>query len=186
MPYIILDRDGVINFDSDQYIKSPEEWLPIPGSLQAIAQLNQAGFEIFIATNQSGVGRGYYSLNTLTRIHQKLREQLATVGGYIKEIFYCPHHPEENCACRKPRPGLLQQIKIKYKIDLKSTFFIGDSHIDIQAAQTIGCRPILVLTGKGQEALNQYPELIELPHFANLAQAAPYVISHYSKIRTLS
>src|SRR5579862_2669163 len=111
MPYIILDRDGVINYDSEAYIKSPEEWLPIPGSLEAIATLNRHGFRVLIATNQSGVSRGYYDLAMLDRIHEKLVAQLAAVGGCIEEIFFCPHHPDDHCVCRKPKPGMIYQIK---------------------------------------------------------------------------
>jgi D-glycero-D-manno-heptose 1,7-bisphosphate phosphatase len=176
MSFIILDRDGVINYDSDEYIKSPEEWLPIPGSLDAIAQLNRAGFRVLIATNQSGVARGYYDLETLDLIHEKLMRELAACGGYIEEIFFCPHHPEEHCACRKPNPGLIYQIQKKYPIQLAHTFFIGDSLVDIQAATTSGCMPILILSSKGQKTLAEHPELIHIPHFPNLAQAVEYVL----------
>lgn len=177
MPYIILDRDGVINYDSDAYIKSPDEWIPIPGSLEAIAELNRAGFQVIIATNQSGVARGYYDLEILDSIHEKFMRELAAVGGYIEEIFFCPHHPDEHCGCRKPKPGMLEQIQKKYALDLTETFFIGDSHVDMHAAQAVGCRPILISTGKGELALKKYPELSKLPHFPDLARAVEYVIS---------
>lgn len=177
MTFIILDRDGVINYDSEEYIKSPEEWLPIPGSLQAIAKLNQSGFKVLVATNQSGLGRGYYDLATLNRIHEKFMHELAKFGGQIEEIFVCPHLPEENCYCRKPNPGLLYNIQKKYPVHLANTFFIGDSIVDIQAAQTAGCLPMLVLTGNGQRSLENYPELLDIPNFPDLANAVEHVLS---------
>src|SRR5260221_14569878 len=127
MTYIILDRDGVINYDSIEYIKSPDEWLPIPGSLDAIAQLNRSGFHVLVVTNQSGVARGFYDLEMLDLIHEKMMHELAAVGGYIDEIFFCPHHPDENCICRKPKPGLFQKLAAKYPLNLAGTFFICDS-----------------------------------------------------------
>ncbi|MFZ2314875.1 MAG: D-glycero-beta-D-manno-heptose 1,7-bisphosphate 7-phosphatase [Gammaproteobacteria bacterium] len=177
MPFIILDRDGVINYDSDTYIKSPDEWYAIPGSLEAIAQLNRSGFRVLIATNQSGVARGLYDLETLDAIHEKLMHELASVGGYIEEIFFCPHHPDEACDCRKPRPGMFHQMLSKYDIDLPNTYFIGDNITDIQLAQTIGCLPILVLTSKGQAMLEKHPELSFIPHFADLAHAVDFILN---------
>ncbi len=182
MKYIILDRDGVINYDSEEYIKSPDEWLPIPGSLNAIAQLNRSGFQVLVATNQSGIARGYFDLATLDSIHQKLMHELAAAGGYIEAIFYCPHHPNDACPCRKPKPGLLYQIAEKYHVNLADTFFIGDSNIDVQAAKAANCMPILVLTGKGQQAVERHPELSNIPHFSNLAGAVEYVLSQQRKI----
>lgn len=177
MSFIILDRDGVINYDSDQYIKSPNEWHAIPGSLNAIAQLNRAGFRVLIVTNQSGVARGYYDIETLDLIHEKLLRELASVGGYIEEIFFCPHHPDEACDCRKPQPGLLYQIAKKYPIDLTKTYFIGDSIVDIRVAQSSGCIPLLVLTGNGETTLKKYPDISNISSFPDLARAADYVIS---------
>jgi D-glycero-D-manno-heptose 1,7-bisphosphate phosphatase len=176
MSYIILDRDGVINYESMEYIKSPEEWHPIPGSLEAIAQLNRHGYRVIVATNQSGVARGFYDIETLDLIHEKLMRELAAVGGYIEEIFFCPHHPEEGCHCRKPQPGLIEQIKQKYNIELEKTYFIGDSVVDMQVAQLTGCRPLLVLTGNGHTVLNKHPEFSAIPHFPNLAEAVDYVL----------
>ncbi len=176
-PLIILDRDGVINYDSDYYIKSPDEWLPIPGSLTAIAQLNRAGFRVVIATNQSGVARGLYDLEMLSQIHEKLIRELTSVGGYIEEIFFCPHHPAENCECRKPKLGMFKQIQAKYKVDLRDTFFIGDTFTDMQAAKEIPCKPILILSEKGQQALAMHPELASIPHFPDLAEAVHYVLA---------
>lgn len=173
---IIIDRDGVINFDSPAYIKSPEEWLPIPGSLEAIAQLNRHNYQVVIATNQSGVARGYYDLETLDRIHEKLIAELAAVGGFVTEIFFCPHHPDENCFCRKPKPGLLHRIQEKFSVDLKNTFFIGDSWTDMQVAFAMGCKPILVLTGNGNKTLTEHPELANIQCFADLAKASDYII----------
>ncbi len=176
-PLIILDRDGVINYDSDYYIKSPSEWLPIPGSLIAIAQLNRAGYRVVVATNQSGVARGLYDLETLSHIHEKMMYELAAVGGYIEEIFFCPHHPDENCDCRKPKLGMFKQIQKKYKTDLSNTFFIGDTFTDVQAAMAVPCKPILVLSGKGRQALAAHPELASVPYFENLAEAVTYVLA---------
>lgn len=176
MPFIILDRDGVINYDSDAYIKSPEEWLPIPGSLEAIAQLNRAGYQVLIATNQSGIARGLFDFDMLDLIHEKLLRELAAVGGYIQEIFFCPHHPEQNCFCRKPKPGLLLQMQEKYPVQMQHTFYIGDSYKDVQAAQTMGCRPLLVLTGRGKYELAEHPELAKVRSFVDLAEAVEFVL----------
>ncbi len=177
MAFIILDRDGVINFDSDAYIKSPDEWLPIPGSLDAIAELNRAGFRVLVATNQSAVARGFIDIDMLDSIHEKMLRLLASVGGYVDEVFFCPHHPDDGCACRKPKPGLLHSMAAKYPLNLKETFFIGDSIGDIRAAQTVGCLPILVLSGNGQSTLEKNPDLITIPHFPDLARAVEYVLS---------
>src|SRR5262245_44208111 len=151
MPFIILDRDGVINYDSEEYIKSPEEWLPIPNSLEAIAQLNRFGFRVLIVTNQSGIARGYFDLQMLDLIHEKFIQELSSVGGYVEEIFFCPHRPEDVCDCRKPKPGLLYQIQNRYPIYFPQTYFIGDTFSDVQAAESVGSIPLLVLTGKGQQ-----------------------------------
>jgi D-glycero-D-manno-heptose 1,7-bisphosphate phosphatase len=177
MSYIILDRDGVINYDSNHYIKSPAEWLAIPGSLEAIAQLNRHGYRVLIATNQSGVARGYYDIDTLDEIHEKLTHELAAVGGYIEEIFFCPHHPDENCACRKPKPGMLHAIAEKYALDLQATYFIGDTHSDIQAAEAAGCLPILILSDKGMLVKDRYPEMKNIPSFTSLAKAVESILS---------
>ena len=152
---IILDRDGVINIDSPNYIKSPAEWLPIPGSLEAIAALNKAGYTVVIATNQSGLGRGLFNLETLHAIHEKMQTTLATLDGHIDFIAFCPHTPEDECACRKPRPGLLLQISQRYNCTLQDLPIIGDSYRDINAALNVGAQPILVLTGNGQKTQTQ-------------------------------
>jgi len=148
---IVLDRDGVINFDSEQFIKSPDEWRPIPGSLEAIARLNQAGYRVVVATNQSGVGRGLFGMTTLTDIHDKMFRALNQVGGRIDAVFYCPHAADSNCDCRKPKPGMLQQIGLRFGVDMDQVPSIGDGLRDLQAAAAIGARPILVLTGKGEK-----------------------------------
>lgn len=177
MPYIILDRDGVINHESNEYIKSPDEWHPIPGSLEAIARLNGAGYRVFVATNQSGVARGFYDLEILSSIHEKCFELLRQMGGHIEEIFFCPHHPDELCFCRKPKPGLFFQIQKKYAIPLADTYYIGDSITDIEVARVVGCKPILVLTGNGKSTLDLHPELLATPHFNNLSDAVNFILS---------
>ena len=151
MKLIILDRDGVINFDSAQFIKSPEEWKPIPGSLAAIARLNQSGYRVVVATNQSGVGRGLFEMDTLNAIHEKMLKALAQVGGRIDAIFFCPHTSADNCACRKPKPGMLHEISKRFNTNLTDVPAIGDALRDLQAAVAVGAKPMLVLTGKGKK-----------------------------------
>lgn len=171
-PFIILDRDGVINYESKEYIKTPEEWLPIPGSLEAIALLNQAGYTVTVATNQSGVGRGLYTEDDLGAIHQKMRTRLNVLGGAVDKIFYCPHRPDEHCTCRKPGIGLFEQIADYYQLDLRGIRVIGDSLRDIKAALKVGCQPILVLTGNGEQTLLNNRELVdEIPIFSDLLSA---------------
>jgi len=151
---VILDRDGVINYDSDEYIKSPCEWEAIPGSLEAIARLNQAGYRVVVASNQSGLGRGLFTLDELHQIHQKMHKELSEVGGTIEAIFFCPHSPNEDCQCRKPRPGLFDDIANRLGIALINVPAVGDSLRDLQAASAAGAKPILVRTGKGLETLS--------------------------------
>ncbi|ARU86491.1 D-glycero-beta-D-manno-heptose 1,7-bisphosphate 7-phosphatase [Pseudomonas sp. M30-35] len=153
MKLLILDRDGVINHDSDAYIKSVEEWIPIPSSITAIADLSKAGWTIAIATNQSGIGRGYYGVAELDAMHQRMRQLVAEQGGEIGLILYCPHGPDEGCACRKPKPGMLHSIAAHYAVELKGVWFVGDSSGDLQAATTVDCQPVLVKTGKGERTL---------------------------------
>jgi len=149
-PLVILDRDGVINADSDEFIKSPDEFVPLPGSIEAIAQLCRAGFRVVIASNQSGVGRGLFSLDTLELIHAKLRAEVAAAGGVIAGIFFCPHEPDANCDCRKPKPGLLRQIAAAFDCDLRGVPVVGDSARDLEAATAVDARPVLVRTGNGR------------------------------------
>lgn len=151
MKLIILDRDGVINFDSDQFIKSPDEWKPIPGSLEAIARLNQWGWRVVVASNQSGIGRGLFGMDTLNAINEKMVKSLALVGGRLDAIFFCPHAADSTCDCRKPKPGLLRQIAERFNVDLTGMPTVGDSLRDLQAGTAVGCKPYLVLTGKGQK-----------------------------------
>ncbi len=171
---IILDRDGVINEDSDDYIKSPEEWLPIPGSLEAIALMNQAGFTVVVATNQSGLARAYYDETTLAQIHDKMHAALFAVKAKVAHIFYCPHGPDEGCLCRKPLPGLLLQAKELFNLaSLKDVPFVGDSWRDIEAALAAGALPVLVKTGKGQKTAQKHAhELMNIPQFDNLLSFA--------------
>ena len=150
---IVLDRDGVINHDSDQFIKAPDEWRPIPGSLEAVARLNHAGFRVVVATNQSGVGRGLLDIGTLNAIHEKMHRALAQVGGRLDAIFYCPHTADSQCECRKPRPGMLEEIGRRFNVDMTGVPCVGDSRRDLIAADAVGAQPMLVLTGKGETTL---------------------------------
>ena len=172
MQLIILDRDGVINFDSDQFIKTPEEWKPIPGSLEAIARLNQAGYRVVVATNQSGIGRGLFDMPMLNAIHDKMYKACALVGAHIDAVFYCPHTSESQCKCRKPRPGMLEEIAARYNVSLADVPAVGDSLRDLQSAAAMGAQPYLVLTGKGfkTQAAGGLPEGTRVyPNLAALA-----------------
>jgi D-glycero-D-manno-heptose 1,7-bisphosphate phosphatase len=146
---VILDRDGTINEDSDDFIKSADEWKPLPGALEAIARLNHAGWHTVVVSNQSGLGRGLYEVSDLNAIHAKMYQMLAAVGGRIDAVFYCPHTPADACACRKPATGLFEQIEDRYGLDLKNVPAVGDSARDAVAAAAVGCEAHLVLTGKG-------------------------------------
>ena len=152
---IVLDRDGTINHDSDQFIKSPDEWRPIPGSLEAIARLNHAGYRVVVATNQSGIGRGLFDMATLNAIHDKMHRALSQVGGRIDAIFYCPHTADATCDCRKPKPGLLREEGRRFNADMQGLPVIGDGLRDLQAAESVGSQPMLVLTGKGERTLRE-------------------------------
>ena len=171
MKLVILDRDGVINLDSDQYIKSPEEWKPIPGSLEAIARLNQWGYRVVVATNQSGVGRGLFEMDTLNAIHDKMMKAVAQVGGRIDAVFFCPHTDADNCGCRKPKAGLFREIAARYSADLTGVPAIGDSLRDLLAAQAVGAQPILVLTGKGAKTQKDPKLPADIPVYPDLAAA---------------
>lgn len=160
-PLIILDRDGVINHDSEAYIKSPDEWLPIEGSLEAITQLNNAGFLVAVATNQSGIARGYYNLDTLQEMHNKMQAMLAEMGGKIDCINYCPHGPTDNCDCRKPKPGMLLKIADKFSAPPESITFVGDTVSDMKAAEAANIPFVLVKTGKGSKTYEDNVEKIE-------------------------
>lgn len=169
MTLLILDRDGVINQDSDAFIKSPDEWIPIPGSLEAIARLNRAGYRIAVASNQSGIARGYFDLQTLEAIHEKMALQLAALGGRIEVLLFCPHGPQDHCDCRKPLPGLFTQIGGIMRRDLHGVYAVGDSARDLQAAQSAGATPVLVKTGKGEGTLAQGGIAASVPVFDDLA-----------------
>ena len=171
MKLIILDRDGVINVDSDQYIKSPDEWRPIPGSLDAIARLNQWGYRVIVATNQSGIGQGLFEMDTLNAINDKMIKAASQVGGRFDAIFFCPHTSTDNCDCRKPKPGLFKEIAARYNVDLTGVPAIGDSLRDLQAALAVGAQPMLVLTGKGNKTLADPALPPGVPVFADLAAA---------------
>lgn len=166
---IILDRDGVINHDSDEFIKSPDEWEAIPGSLEAIAKLNQAGYRIVVVTNQSGLSRGLFTLDDLHQIHHKMHKFLEDVGGTVEAIFFCPHHPKEECQCRKPRPGMFQDIANRLGISLVNVPVVGDSLGDLQAAIASGAKPILVLTGKGKQTVDEMLGFDDVPIYNDLA-----------------
>jgi D-glycero-D-manno-heptose 1,7-bisphosphate phosphatase len=158
-PLVILDRDGTINVDRDDYVKSPEEWLPLPGALEAMARLTQAGFQIVIATNQSGLARGLFNMDALNAMHSKMLRWLAPLGGRVDGIFFCPHAPHQGCMCRKPLTGLLDDIAQRLGVYLQGVPMVGDSLRDLQAAQAAGAEPHLVLTGKGARVdRTQLPE----------------------------
>ena len=150
---IVLDRDGVINYDSDQFIKSPDEWRPVPGSLEAIARLNHAGYRVVVATNQSGIGRGLFDMGMLNAIHEKMHKALGHVGGRLDAIFFCPHTADSKCECRKPKPAMLVEIGKRFSAELTGMPCIGDSLRDLMAADAVGAQPMLVLTGKGEKTL---------------------------------
>lgn len=188
---IILDRDGVINQDSDQYIKSVEEFIPISGSLEAIARLCQANFSVRVATNQSGIARGLFTLATLEKMHEKLQNLLLPLEGNIDGFYYCPHAPEDHCTCRKPKSGLIKQIANDFFIgqspqfqqeQLAKTYVIGDSLRDLDAGKEAGTKIALVKTGKGirslqtiaQEHLSDYSQV---PIYNNLSDFTDYILA---------
>ncbi len=178
MKLVILDRDGTINEDRDDYVKSPEEWVPIPGSLEAIARLNHAGWHTVIASNQSGLARGLFDMATLNAIHARMNRELAAVGGRIDAIFFCPHMPDDGCLCRKPRPGLIALIGERYGVELAETYMVGDSLPDLRAGVAAGCAPHLVRTGKGaaldaaalRALVKEVPHATIHPDLASFAQ----------------
>lgn len=179
---IILDRDGVINHDSDHYIKTVDEWRPIDGSIEAIARLTAAGFQVAIATNQSGIGRQYFSQATLAAMHQKMLQLVDDAGGKIVHIAYCPHLPDDGCDCRKPKPGLIHQIEQVTGLSAKGRWMVGDSLSDLQAGTAANCRTALVLSGKGmrtQAKLLANPDLLigPVPEFDNLAKFVDWLLS---------
>ena len=176
MKLIILDRDGVINYDSEQFIKSPDEWEPIPGSLEAIARLSQADYHVVVATNQSGVGRGLFDMQMLNAIHDKMLKSVVHAGGRIDAIFFCPHTTAANCNCRKPKSGMIDEIATRYNTDLKDVPAVGDSLRDLEAVARLGAQPILVRTGKGEKTLAKggLPEGTQV--YADLAEAVAALV----------
>lgn len=182
---IILDRDGVINHDSDAYIKSPDEWTPIDGSLAAIARLNHAGYIVTIASNQSGIGRGYFSLESLTAMHTKMDALLEREGGRIDAVFFCPHKPDDSCHCRKPKPAMLLEIGQRFNVSLGNVFFIGDTVSDMKAAYASEANPLLVRTGKGEKAemILKAECRVDVPVYDDLSSAVDAILdgSIYTK-----
>tara|TARA_B110000495_G_scaffold119402_1_gene103572 strand:+ start:289 stop:825 length:537 start_codon:yes stop_codon:yes gene_type:complete len=176
MKLVILDRDGVINQDSADFIKNPNEWIPIPDSLESIARLNQHGFSIIIATNQSGIGRGLFDIETMNAINKKMLDLLAQVGGHIDAIFYCPHTEDANCKCRKPKSGMLEEISTRFGVSLKNIPAVGDAARDLEAYQSVSAQPILVKTGKGEDTFvsKAYPKNTWI--FNNLSQAVDKIL----------
>jgi D-glycero-D-manno-heptose 1,7-bisphosphate phosphatase len=166
---IILDRDGVINLDSEGYIKNPDEWEPIPGSLESINRLKKAGYLVTVATNQSGIARGIFGEDDLKQIHDKMIRMLAARGASIDGIYYCPHGPQDNCICRKPKPGLLIKIAREFDIKLSETPFVGDNIGDIRAAEMANAKPVLVRTGNGEFVMQNYPEALNITVYDDLS-----------------
>ncbi|HEX6929203.1 MAG TPA: D-glycero-beta-D-manno-heptose 1,7-bisphosphate 7-phosphatase [Gammaproteobacteria bacterium] len=171
MKVLVLDRDGVINADSPEYIKSPDEWHPLPGSIEAITRASNAGFTVAVASNQSGVGRGLFDLDTLSAIHDAMIEAVEDAGGRIDLIVFCPHAPDEGCDCRKPKPGLLRRIETELGMTLAGQWVVGDSARDLAAAQAVGARAVLVRTGNGAETESRLTATEDVPVFDNLAAA---------------
>ncbi len=189
MKLIILDRDGVINHDRDDYVKSADEYIPIEGSISAIARLNKAGFTVVVATNQAGLARGKFELEDLEAMHAKLTRLVEEGGGEIGAIFYCPHHPDDNCKCRKPKPGMLDAIEAEFNTSVESSYFVGDSLRDLQAAVQKGCKPLLVKTGNGVRTLAQLAvpglqtnlpaiDAEQVQVFDDLSAAADFIIAN--------
>lgn len=174
---VVLDRDGVINRESPDFIRRPEEWVPLPGSIQAIADLTRAGFRVVVASNQSGVGRGLFSASTLAAIHERMTRTVEAAGGRLDGIWFCPHRPEEACECRKPLPGLLRQIEAHYGITLRGTPVIGDSYRDLEAAWRVGARAMLVRTGNGAETEHRLAPDAAVEVFTDLAAVAARLIA---------
>lgn len=191
MKLIILDRDGVINHDSADYIKSADEWIAIDGSIDAIARLYKAGFTVVVATNQAGLAKGKFDLDDLEAMHEKLTGLVEEQGAELGAIFYCPHHPDDNCKCRKPMPGMIDAIEAEFNISAEGFYFVGDSLRDLQAAVTKGCKPVLVKTGNGEKTLAQLADVslqTDAPHltddqvhvFDNLASVVDFILANDS------
>ncbi len=174
---VILDRDGVINYDSDEYVKTTDEWIPLPGSIEALGKLTKAGYKIAIATNQSGIARGYFSLETLNNMHKKMVDLATEVGAKIDYIAFCPHGPDDHCDCRKPLPGLIHQIEQALDFSAADCFMVGDSLRDLQAGQAAGLKAALVLTGKGQKTLDKSQGLENVAVFNDLNDFVDHLLN---------
>ena len=186
MKFVIVDRDGTINIEREGYIQTPDEWEPLPGALDAIARLNHAGFQVVIAANMPGLGRGLFDVAALNAIHARMNKQLAAVGGRVEAIFFCPHAPDEACNCRKPLPGLFLQIGERYKVDLRQVHAVGDSVRDVQAAVAAGCIPHLVMTGMGAPA-SVSPLPPEFPHGTRVhADLAEFATTFIAEVEAMS
>ena len=177
MKLIILDRDGVINIDSDQFIKSPDEWKPIPGSLEAIARLTREGWRVVVATNQSGLARGLFEMATLNAIHAKMHKAVTQAGGRIEAVFFCPHSADMDCSCRKPRSGLFCEIAARYGQELVGVPVVGDSLRDLQVADSVDAWPLLVKTGRGTKTLAAGGLPKNTTVFTDLAEAADQLLT---------
>ena len=177
MKLVILDRDGTINHDSDKHIKSPEEWKPIKGSLEAIARLVQANYRVVVATNQSGIARGLLDTATLIAIHDTLQRAAAQVGGRVDAFFFCPHAADSSCECRKPRPGMLLEIGRRFNVPLEEAYMVGDARRDLEAAAAAGARPVLVLTGKGRKTRDEGSLPAGTQVFQDLAEFAAKLVA---------
>lgn len=180
---LILDRDGVINIESPDFVKTPEEWIPIKGSLEAIGRLSQAGYEIVIITNQSGLGRGLFSADMLAKMHARMIDYVQQHGGKIQSILFCPHKPDEECECRKPKDGMYRQLSERLNISFNGVYSVGDSVRDLLAAQSAGASPVLVKTGNGKKSIKEIASKPELdlqdaPVFDNLASFADALLSN--------
>jgi D-glycero-D-manno-heptose 1,7-bisphosphate phosphatase len=179
MKLIVLDRDGVINEESAAYIKSADEWIPLPGSLESIARLNHAGFRVIVASNQSGLAQGLFSIDDLNAIHRKMQRALAVLGGHVDAVFFCPHSPDASCHCRKPATGLLEDIGSRLEVEMTGIPVVGDSWKDIQTARRMGAQPVLVLTGRGQETFRAHKaELEGVAVFADLSAAVDSLLGN--------
>lgn len=177
MPLLLLDRDGVINHDSENYIRSLDDWRPIDGSLEAIARASQAGYQVAIVTNQSGLARGYFSLQTLNEIHAELRGRVAQLGGKIDAIAFCPHGPDDGCSCRKPSPGMVLELLSKLKTAPENAVMVGDSLRDLQAAAAAGVKPLLVRTGNGEKTLGNADLLINTSVYDDLSEVVDRLLA---------
>ena len=181
MRLLLLDRDGVINEESDDFIKCPEEWRPLPGAMGAISRANQLGFQIVVVSNQSGLGRGLFSIEMLHQIHNRMLDEVTKHGGRISAIFYCPHLPEQNCRCRKPKTGLFESIEKRLGAKIDEAFYVGDRLSDIKAAQKIGALPMLVKTGHGEKTLDELPKHGGVQVFRNLTHAVDWLRTNSAK-----